>query len=204
MRLVSVPDRVVADVGASTRSMSSRLEFFAGLGAAPCSQTSPSAVKPFRVARSRFDSSTTAAAYSRVTIPEAKHPKCMQGVFAGLFLPVAFLLGQSFKVDDVKIVGDLKYGQTSDPVACSAGPSYCAFVFNGQGNDRIEVNVNGGDGTAFVAIADGTLAQLTSGTNQVVFSLPKKGPDAEAYYIVFRDREGKPGRFTVALRKLEK
>jgi hypothetical protein len=130
--------------------------------------------------------------------------KSMQRVFPSLFATVAILAGQNFKVDDVNVVGDLKYGQTSAPVECSGAPSYCAFVFNGQGDDRIEVDVGSVDGKAFVAIADGALAELTSGTNRVIFTLPKRGPEPEAYYIVFRDRESKPRRFTVALKKLEK
>ena len=121
-----------------------------------------------------------------------------------MFATVAFLAGQNLKVEDVKVVGDLEYGQTSAPVDCSGVPSYCAFVFNGQGDDRIEVNVSEGEGKTFVAIADGALAELTSGTNQVVFSLPRKGPDSETYYIVFRDRDNKAGHFTVELKKLAK
>ena len=121
-----------------------------------------------------------------------------------MFSTVGFLAGQNFKVDDVKVVGDLNYGQTSAPVDCSGVPSYCAFVFNGQGDDRIEIDVNSAEGKAFVAIADGALVQLTSGTNRVLFSLPRKGPDAETYYIVFRDPDNKAQRFTVALKKLEK
>jgi hypothetical protein len=128
----------------------------------------------------------------------------MRRVFPSLFAAVAFLAGQNFKVEEVKVVGDLNYGQTSAPAECSGVPSYCAFVFNGQGNDRIEVDVSSVDGKAFVAIADGALAELTSGTNRVVFSLPRRGPDAETCYIVFRDSERKPRRFTVALKKLEK
>lgn len=128
----------------------------------------------------------------------------MRRVFLSMFSTVGFLAGQNFKVDDVKVVGDLNYGQTSAPVDCSGVPSYCAFVFNGQGDDRIEIDVNSAEGKAFVAIADGTLAELTSGTNRVVFSLPRRGPDAETYYIVFRDSESKPRRFIVALKKLEK
>jgi hypothetical protein len=120
-----------------------------------------------------------------------------------MFATVAFLAGQNFKVDDVKVVGDLSYGQTSAPVECSGVPSFCAFVFNGQGDDRIEIDVSSAEGKAFVAIADGALAELTRGTNRVVFSLPRRGPDAESYYIVFRDSESKPRRFMVALKKLE-
>jgi hypothetical protein len=128
----------------------------------------------------------------------------MRRIFISTFATVAFLAGQNFKADDVKVVGDLQYGQTSAPVDCSGVPSYCAFVFNGQGDDRIEIDVSSADGKAFVAIADGALAELTTGTNRVVFSLPRRGPDAETYYIVFRDSESKPRRFTVALKKLEK
>jgi hypothetical protein len=128
----------------------------------------------------------------------------MRRIFPSLFAAVALLAGQNFKVDDVNVVGDLKYGQTSAPVECSGVPAYCAFVFNGRGDDRIEVEVSSADGKAFVAIADGTLAELTSGTNRVVFSLPRRGPDADAYYIVFRDPESRTRRCTVTLKKLEK
>jgi hypothetical protein len=128
----------------------------------------------------------------------------MRGLFPLLLATAALLTGQNFKADEVKVVGDLKYGQTSDPVECSAGPSYCAFVFNGQGNDRIQATVDAVHGGIFVAIADGTLAQLTSGTDQLVFSLPKNGPDAEAYYIVFRGSDSKTEHFAVTLKKLEK
>jgi hypothetical protein len=127
----------------------------------------------------------------------------MRRVFL-LFATVGFLAGQDFKVEDVKVMGDLKYGQTSAPVECPGTPSFCAFVFNGQGDDRVEVDVSNGEGKAFVAIADGALAELTSGTDRVVFSLPRRGPDIETYYIVFRDRENKPGRFMVELKKLAK
>ena len=123
-----------------------------------------------------------------------------------MFATVAFLAGQNqnFKVDDVKVVGDLKYGQTSAPVECSGVPAYYAFVFNGQGDDRIEIDVSSAQGKAFVAVADGALAELITGTNRVVFSLPKRGPDAETYYVIFRDSESKPRSFMVALKKLDK
>ena len=110
------------------------------------------------------------------------------------------LFGQNFKPDDVKVLGDLKYGQTSTSVECAT--SYCAFVFDGNGEDRIEANVKGVDGTTFVAIADGSLTQLSSSTNRVVLSLPNHGPDAEAFYIVFCNDQHKPTRFVVALKKL--
>jgi hypothetical protein len=128
----------------------------------------------------------------------------MRRVFLVMFAAVSFLAGQNFKVGDVKVIGDLQYGQTSAPVECPGAPSFCAFVFNGQGDDRIQVDVSNTEGKAFVAIADGALAELTSGTNRVVFSLPRKGPDIETYYIVFRDLDSKPRRLIVELKKLAK
>jgi hypothetical protein len=83
-------------------------------------------------------------------------------------------------------------------------PSYRAFVFNGQGDDRVEIDVSSAEGKAFVAIADGALAELTRGRSRVVFSLPRRGLDAETYYVIFRDSESKPRSFMVALKKLEK
>jgi hypothetical protein len=102
----------------------------------------------------------------------------------------------------VKIVGDLNYGQTSGSVECSSASPYYAFVFNGKADERVEIVVKSDDRKAFVAIADPSLNQLTSGTGHVTLTLPNHGPDPEAYYIVFRDSESKAGRFTVELKKL--
>jgi hypothetical protein len=119
------------------------------------------------------------------------------------FLATFFCLyGESFQPDDVKVVGSLNYGETSALVQCASSPSYCAFVFNGHGDDRVDVTVKADQGTAQVAIADGSLSQLASGTTHLVFTLPNRGPDPEAYYIVFRDNAKKAGRFAVGLKKL--
>jgi hypothetical protein len=118
------------------------------------------------------------------------------------FFIIGCLAAESFPPADVKIIGDLRYGQTSDAVECSSASPYYAFVFNGKANERVDVVVKSEDRQAFVAIADPSLNQLTSGTGHVVFTLPNRGPDAEAFYIVFRDSESKEARFTVELKKL--
>jgi hypothetical protein len=118
------------------------------------------------------------------------------------FFIIGCLAAESFPPADVKILGDLRYGQTSDAVECSSASPYYAFVFNGKANERVNVVVKSEDRQAFVAIADPSLNQLTSGTGHVVFTLPNRGPDAEAFYIVFRDSESKDARFTVELKKL--
>jgi hypothetical protein len=109
---------------------------------------------------------------------------------------------ESLKSTDVKVDGALDYGQTSDAVEYTGTPQFDAFIFNGSGRDRIEVTVKGGDRKGLIIIADGALTQLASGTTHLAFTLPDKGPDPEAYYIVFRDSENKPARFTVELKKV--
>lgn len=127
---------------------------------------------------------------------------CMGRFAISAFLIIAGLGAESFPPADVKIMGDLRYGQTSEAVECSSASPYYAFVFNGKANERVEVVVKSADRQAFVAVADPSLNQLTSGTGHVVITLPNRGPDAEAFYIVFRDSESKDGRFTVELKKL--
>src|SRR5437763_7887574 len=109
----------------------------------------------------------------------------------------------TFQPSEVKIVGDLDYGQTSDPVEYTDNPRYRAFVFSANSQDRIEVTVKGDERKAFVAIADGSMKELANGTTYVTVTLPKTGPDAEAYYIIFRDTDNKAATFTVELKKVE-
>jgi hypothetical protein len=123
--------------------------------------------------------------------------------FSALFLVIAgCAFSDSFSPNDVKIAGDLKYGDTSAPVECGATPKYYALVFNGNSGDRVEVTVTADGRRAEVAIADPTLLQLASGTTNVTTVLPNRGPDMDTYYIVFRDSEAKPARFVVQLKKL--
>jgi hypothetical protein len=107
----------------------------------------------------------------------------------------------SYAPDDVKIVGVLSYGQKSGPVAYSGSPQYRAFVFDGQGNDRIEVTVTGAGQDVFVAIADPGLNMIASGTGHLSVSLPDQGPATEAFYVVFKDPMNRPTRMSVQLKK---
>lgn len=109
---------------------------------------------------------------------------------------------EAYRPADVKVLGDLNYGQSSGEVLCSVSPPYNAFVFNGKGGDRIEVTVKRSDGTALIAIADSGLIPLADGSGNLVLALPDRGPNVEAFYIVFRAPESKPARFTVQLKKL--
>ena len=112
------------------------------------------------------------------------------------------LFGESFPPAEVKILGDIEYGQTSAPLDCAGQPRYCALVFNGHSGDRVEVDVKGGDGKAFVAFADGSLTELARGAAHLRVTLPGTGEDPITYYIVFSDSKHKPAQFTVSLKKV--
>ena len=114
------------------------------------------------------------------------------------------LAAEKFAPDQVKILDAIDYGQTSAPVDCPAGPSYCALLFNGMGGDKIDVNVKSPDQKAFVALADGGLTELTRGTGHLSFALPSDNKEMQTYYIVFRDADSKAGKFTVQLTKVDK
>jgi hypothetical protein len=107
----------------------------------------------------------------------------------------------SYSPNDVKIVGVLRYGQTSAPVKYSDSPRYRAFVFEGQGRDRVEITVTGASRNTFVAVADPSLNVIASGTGRLSVSLPDRGPDLEGYYVVFKDRMNRPARMSVQLKK---
>lgn len=123
-------------------------------------------------------------------------------VSALLIIAMSCAFSESFPPAEVKIAGDLEYGHTSAPVECASSPRYHALVFNAHSGDRVDVTVSAEGRQAEVAIADPSLNEVARGANHVTAVLPDRGPDVEAYYIVFRDSENKPARFTVNLKKL--
>ena len=109
---------------------------------------------------------------------------------------------ESFPPAEVEILGDIDYGQTSDPLVCSGKQKYCSVVFNGMSGDRVQVQGrNEGADKPFVAVADGSLKELARGSGEVTATLPEVTDKLATYYIVFRDPSGKPGKFTIQLNK---
>jgi hypothetical protein len=103
----------------------------------------------------------------------------------------------SYSPDDVKIVGVLNYGQKSEPVAYADTPLYRAFLFAGQGDDQIDVRVTGASPDASIAVADQSLKVVATGAGHLSVSLPNHGPDAEMYYVVFKNPMNRPVRVQV-------
>ena len=116
---------------------------------------------------------------------------------------VLMLAAESFPPAEVEIL-DIDYGQTSDPLVCSAKQKYCSIVFNGMSGDRVQVQGRGdGADKPFVAVADGSLKELAHGPGDVTATLPEVTDKLATYYIVFCDPSGKPGKFTIQLKKTQ-
>jgi hypothetical protein len=105
----------------------------------------------------------------------------------------------AYAADDVKILGVLNYGQKSEPVEYSHTPQYRAFLFAGEANDVVEVTVSGQN--TFIALADQSLKVVATGRGHLAVSLPDHGPDAEMYYVVFKDAMNRPARMSVQVKK---
>ena len=105
----------------------------------------------------------------------------------------------TYSPSDVQVSGALAYGETSGAVSYTARPVYRAFVFAGFRGQKVEVTVNGT--RAFVALADSSLQEVASGTSSLSLALPDRGPHEDVWYIIFRTTDGKPGNFTVQVKK---
>jgi hypothetical protein len=119
---------------------------------------------------------------------------------AGAVVPASFLAQQgSYSPNEIQVVGTIDSGQTSNPEEYAHTSKYQAFVFEGNGHDRVEVTVTGAK--AYVALADSTLTPIAGGVGRVYVALPYHGPDTEAFYILVKSLSSQPARLSVHLQK---
>jgi hypothetical protein len=105
---------------------------------------------------------------------------------------------RSYSPAQVRVLGDVEYGQVKTSASYSAGPRYRAFVFTGYGGDKVEITVKGAAKIPIV-LTDSTLNQIASGTSVISMSLPNRGPDIEVWYVL---TDNKPAQFTVQVKKI--
>lgn len=108
---------------------------------------------------------------------------------------------QAYSPNDIKVLGTLDSGQTSALVAYSRPGPYRAFVFEGNGHERVDITVTGAEGKAFIAVADQTLTPVASGIGHLDVELPYHGPDTEAFYVLVKPTTPGLARFAVHLTK---
>ena len=114
---------------------------------------------------------------------------------------VASAQTDAYSSNEMKVLGVLDNGQSSKPEEYSSAPKYRAFVFEGNGRDRVEVTVTGANQKAYIALADSSLIPIASGLGRLVVSLPYHGPDTESFYILVKNLAKQPARLTVHLEK---
>jgi hypothetical protein len=114
----------------------------------------------------------------------------------GIFASIA---PQSYSPAQVRVLGDVEYGQSKTAARYAAGPRYRAFVFSGYGGDKVEITLKGPAAKMPIVLADSTLNQIAAGTSQLSVSLPNRGPDIEVWYVL---TDNTPAQFTVQVKKI--
>lgn len=120
-------------------------------------------------------------------------------IAAGTVQPVTYLAQvKPYSANQIKVVGTLNSGETGHVAEMPAMPGYRAFVFEGNGNDRVQITIT--QGKAYIALADSTLMPIAGGMGGLNTTLPYHGPDIEAFYILVK---GSPNqRLAVHLNKI--
>jgi hypothetical protein len=115
-------------------------------------------------------------------------------------VPANFVAQQaSYSANDIQVIGTINSGQTTKPGEYTHTSKYQAFVFEGNGHDKVEVTVTGAK--AYVALADSTLTPIAGGVGRLDVALPYHGPDTEAFYILVKSLTSQPARLSVHLQK---
>lgn len=107
-------------------------------------------------------------------------------------------IARTYDPTQVKVLGDIEYGESKAVPVFSPGAPYRAFVFSGYGGDQVEIIMKGVTGPLKLAVADSTLNQIATGSSYIRVSLPYKGPDVELWYII---TDNTPGRVLFQVRK---
>ena len=67
-----------------------------------------------------------------------------------------------FRDAEVKVVGEIAYGQTSEPFVYTPKPLYRAVHFQGTAGDKVDIKVESTDGQAMIALTDSEYKPIAS------------------------------------------
>jgi hypothetical protein len=116
------------------------------------------------------------------------------------------LFGQPafFRDQKVSVVGELKYGQTSDKIEYANKPPYVAVYFDGQTGDVVDIKITSINGQAMAALTDSQYKPIVSSFGSHVTAVLTPGPEPypNRYFIIMQEERGKPATFTVSLQKI--
>jgi hypothetical protein len=116
-------------------------------------------------------------------------------------------VSEALSKGNIKVLGALQYGQTSNLVSYTSPPKYSAFSFSANAGDAVDIWVRSPDhsGDAVALLLDSKYKEIAYNGNanrsttdaHIVFTIPSgKGP---TFYIAFREHDRQPARFSVQL-----
>ena len=108
-----------------------------------------------------------------------------------------------FRDEQVKVVGEIHYGQTSDKIDYTDKPLYRAVYFEGHAGDRVDIKVTSINGQALAALTDSRYKPIQSnfGSHLVTVLPASAEPYPDRYFVVIQEERRRPGTFTVTLEK---
>ena len=102
------------------------------------------------------------------------------------------------------MVGELRYGQTSEKLQYSSRSPYLALHFEGQPGDDVDIKIDSTDGQAMAALTDSRYKPIVSnfGSHVTAVLPPSADPYPTEYFIIFQEVRRNAAMFTVSLTKV--
>ena len=118
---------------------------------------------------------------------------------------VTTLCGQPryFRDEEVKVVGEVHYGQTSDKIEYTAKPLYRAIYFEGQAGDKVDIKIESINGQAMAALTDSRYKPIVTnfGSNVTAVLPPGAEPYPNRYFVIIQEERHRPATFIVTVAK---
>ena len=126
-----------------------------------------------------------------------------------LYLVPAFLAASAFaqpryfRDEEVKVVGDLQFGQTSDKIEYANKPPYVALYFDAHAGDKVDIKIASINGQAMAALTDSGYRPIVTNFGSHVTAVLPAGPEPypNRYFIIMQEERRKPATFIVMLEK---
>jgi len=127
------------------------------------------------------------------------------GLSSTCWLLSAALLGQPtyFRDEEVKVVAEVQYGQTSPNIDYTDKPRYRAVHFDGHAGDHVDIRVESINGQAMSALTDSQYKPIISnfGSHIATVLPPGAEPYPNRYFVIFQEERRHPATFTVTVQK---
>lgn len=120
-------------------------------------------------------------------------------------LAAAGLVGQPayFRDEEVKVVAEVQYGQTSPVIEYTGKPRYLGVHFDGHAGDHVDIRVESINGQAMSALTDSQYKPIISnfGSHIATVLPPGAEPYPNRYFVIFQEERRHPAAFTVVVQK---